>query len=312
MEGEKEFELFMRNPEGLIINKEHFAGAEAYIDSFLDDGNEIFRPDALFLTGAALNGHKLAAALRNEIRGVVTVDGVDDIHARQLAMRFLEKGSEQHIAAFKDFLRATDTGIEDVKLLDISESSSDPTIEGTGERGRGETSTTPRTVFSEHSRFDDEGRHADKISVPFGDWESQGSAKLFAIVPLMLEILRRGQTLVIDEFDARFHPNLTLKIVKLFQSEQTNPRRAQLIFVTHDTGLLRRAELRRDQISLVDKDKYGISTIRTLIQYKGVRKDASYEKDYLQGSYRAVPYLDKIDWSIAKNFEEENGLQETK
>ena len=91
------------------------------------------------------------------------------------------------------------------------------------------------------------------------------------------------------------HPNLTLKIVSLFNNESTNPKNAQFIFATHDTGLLRRADLRRDQISLVNKDQYGISELSTLIEFKGVRKDSSYEKEYLNGTYSAVPFLDALD-----------------
>ena len=77
--------------------------------------------------------------------------------------------------------------------------------------------------------------------------------------------------------------------------------------MTHDTGLLRRAELRRDQICLVNKDKYGISTINNLIEFKGIRKDASYEKEYLNGNYESVPYLGEIDRVIMEN-NEVNGL----
>jgi uncharacterized protein len=48
---------------------------------------------------------------------------------------------------------------------------------------------------------------------------------------------------------------------------------------------------RRDQICFVEKDKYEASHIYTLAEFKGVRNDASFEKDYLDGRYGAVPFL---------------------
>ena len=39
----------------------------------------------------------------------------------------------------------------------------------------------------------------------------------------------------------------------------------------------------------------GISTLRTLIEFKGVRKDESFEKEFLRGSYGAVAYLNEIE-----------------
>jgi hypothetical protein len=41
----------------------------------------------------------------------------------------------------------------------------------------------------------------------------------------------------------------------------------------------------------VEKDKYGASHLYTLVEIKGVRNDASFEKDYIQGKYGAIPFL---------------------
>jgi len=49
--------------------------------------------------------------------------------------------------------------------------------------------------------------------------------------------------------------------------------------------------LRRDQIDFVEKDKYGESHIYSLIQFKGIRNTASFEKDYIRGKYGAIPFL---------------------
>ena len=115
---------------------------------------------------------------------------------------------------------------------------------------------------------------------------------------IILKALKYGETIIIDEFDASLHPNLSLKIIQLFHSNETNPNHAQLIIITHDEGLMKRGELRHDQIVFVNKDEFGKSSIKTLIEYKGIRKDHAFDKEYLEGSYAAIPNLVKLDLAV--------------
>ena len=85
------------------------------------------------------------------------------------------------------------------------------------------------------------------------------------------------------------HPKLTRRIVELFHSTSANSKNAQLVFITYDSNLLDSQLLRRDQISFAQKDKTGITELYSLVEFKGIRNDASFEKDYLQGKYCAVP-----------------------
>jgi len=119
--------------------------------------------------------------------------------------------------------------------------------------------------------------------------EAEGTKRIFALSPYIFAALEHGHTLIIDEFDAKMHPQLTRKIVELFHSPSTNPHNGQLVFITHDSNLLDPQLLRRDQISFAQKDKNGATELYSLVEFKGVRNDASFEKDYLQGKYRAVP-----------------------
>ena len=119
--------------------------------------------------------------------------------------------------------------------------------------------------------------------------ESEGTLKLFELSPFIYEALKEGRPIIIDEFDARFHPLLTKKILELFNSNQNS--KSQLLFTTHDTNLLSADLLRRDQIEFVEKDKYGASHLYSLVQFKGIRNNASFEKDYIQGKYGAIPFL---------------------
>jgi uncharacterized protein len=299
-EGEKrsEKEYLMRNGNEYKINKENFIGADKFVELASSPGNELFRDDTLFLTAAALNGNKIASKLRNEIKSIMMIDGIADNDARQFGMHTLVKGTEKQKNALKDFMKAGDTGIENLELKEINVNDFE---RGFNNESNESDNGKALSLFSSHIRYDENGKMIDKIFAPFGEWESEGTSKLFGIGALILESLKKGRTLVIDEFDARFHPNLSLKIIELYNSKKTNPHNAQIIFVTHDSGLLHRAELRRDQICFVNKDKYGISILVSLIEFKGVRKDASYEKEYLNGNYEGVPYLGKMDSVVMQN-----------
>lgn len=58
--------------------------------------------------------------------------------------------------------------------------------------------------------------------------------------------------------------------------------------------------LRRDEIWFTEKDTDGVSTLYSLADFINedgtkIRKDESYEKNYLLGKYGAIPTLKTID-----------------
>jgi uncharacterized protein len=302
-----EKEYFMRTPDGLSLNHHDIAIASLFTDPDNEQQNELYRKDALFLTAAALNGDRFLSKLRIEIRNIITVDGIYGDSAIGYAMKNFIDGPPEKKKALIELLAAADTGIEDLSVDELPDHLVDRHMKKVLAEQKDSSFVG---LFSYHAVFDWEGKRLQNKAVPFNEWESQGTEKFFGIGALVLDALGDGRVIVIDEFDARLHPNLSLKIVELFQEEKTNPKGAQLIFVTHDTSLLRRASLRRDQICLVNKDDYGISTAVNVVEFKGVRKDASYDKEYLNGAYSGIPYLDKIG-RVVTNSNNYHGLQET-
>ncbi len=144
----------------------------------------------------------------------------------------------------------------------------------------------------------DEQGNSTLKSFVLENFESEGTKKLFNYGLDIYNMLTKGGTLIIDEFDAHFHPLLTRKIVQLFNSK-ANKNNAQLFFATHDTNLLDRELLRRDQIYFAEKDNEGATHIYSLADFKGVRNDASYEKDYIKGKYGAIPFLGDFEQLIS-------------
>ena len=128
--------------------------------------------------------------------------------------------------------------------------------------------------------------------------ESDGTRMVFAMTGPWFYTIRNGGTLLVDEFGSSLHTQLALKLVKLFQNKRN--QFAQLIVATHDTNLLRKEVLRRDQIWFAEKDKYGSTDLYGLVEYKinqpvSARDDASFAKDYLLGKYGAIPYFGNVD-----------------
>ena len=146
-----------------------------------------------------------------------------------------------------------------------------------------------KIVISEHKKYNNKNKIVDSEFFSFIANESEGTQKIFELSPVLLSALTDGSPIIIDEFDARFHPLITKKIVELFNSE--NNQTSQLVFVTHDTNLLSANLLRRDQIDFVEKDKYGASHQYSLVKFKGVRKNTLIERDYIKGKYGAIPFL---------------------
>ena len=123
--------------------------------------------------------------------------------------------------------------------------------------------------------------------------ESEGTKKLFALSGPLVDTLKYGKVLIIDELDARLHPLLTQQLIKLFNESEKNPKCAQLVFTTQDTNLLDHQHLRRDQIWFAEKDHLGASHLYSLVEFK-IDNDAPFERDYIQGRYGAIPYLGRF------------------
>ncbi|MFT4929994.1 MAG: AAA15 family ATPase/GTPase, partial [Phenylobacterium sp.] len=68
--------------------------------------------------------------------------------------------------------------------------------------------------------------------------ESDGTQALFAFAGPVIDVLKNGYILIIDELHNHFHPKLVQYLVGLFHNEKTNPHNAQLIFTTHETSIL--------------------------------------------------------------------------
>ena len=136
-------------------------------------------------------------------------------------------------------------------------------------------------------------------SIPFED-ESDGTLKMFALYQAMHDALESGGVFCIDELNARLHPLLVRNFIITFLNPEINVNHAQLIFTTHEAWLLANNLLRRDEIWFTEKDSDGATTLYSLADFVDedgvkIRKDESFEKNYLLGKYGAIPELKSFD-----------------
>ena len=121
--------------------------------------------------------------------------------------------------------------------------------------------------------------------------ESSGIKKLFSILCPIIDIMVNGKVLICDELESSLHEALLFGLVKLFTNTRA-PKFAQMIFTTHETGLLNLDLFRRDQIWFTELRKEDRSTdLYSLAEIRNIRKEENFGKGYIAGKYGAIPML---------------------
>ncbi len=170
-----------------------------------------------------------------------------------------------------------------------------------------EVKTVVKT-FTRHARYNAQNQLVQYVHFTIEDFESAGTNKLFNLSGPIFYMLKQGGVLIIDELDSKLHPLMTQAVVRLFNDPEQNPNNAQLIFAMHNTNLLSNELFRRDQVYFTAKDRYGATSLYSLVEYKEEdgtkpRKDRSFEKDYIQGRYGAIPFIGDLSFITPTNAE---------
>nr|WP_314994299.1 ATP-binding protein [uncultured Capnocytophaga sp.] len=275
-EEKQELCYFIREDHAITeIDKTNFAEGVVYMNLAQQggEGEEILLPTNLFLTVLASFGFgKISKRIISNLSSINIISGLSNPAMMSHAKEAL--GDARKKVFIINMLKKGDTSISDLELIELDE-------------GIDFEKQKKSLLLVSKKDFLGDSSHR---TFPFEKYESEGTRKLFELSPYIYEAVKEGRPLVIDEFDARFHPMLTKRIVQLFNSEEN--RQTQFIFVTHDTSLLSNNLLRRDQIEFVEKDKEGASHLYSLAQINGIRAEDSFEKDYIHGKYGAIPLVD--------------------
>jgi AAA15 family ATPase/GTPase len=131
--------------------------------------------------------------------------------------------------------------------------------------------------------------HGNEVQFDFSE-ESTGTQRAACLLGLILSVLQKGQTFVIDELGNSLHPFLLVEIVRLFKDKRYNKNNAQLIFTTHDTDIMDDDMIRVSELCIVKKSLKRGTEVKRLSDFKGIRNVTSFRKQYLEGNFSGIPH----------------------
>ena len=284
---EQEKPLFLRENDGIEVHKDFKEGKGL---------EEKTRSNALFLAVCDQFNGSIAKQIFIWFVRFNSMSGLSHQALRNITFRVLKDYGDSHLT---DLFSQLGLGFESVSFAEEAKSIKTvrPISEKAGQRLNDALSERLITVAKvTHKKMDADGKEAEQVSFDLTRQESAGTNKMFDLVGPIFDTLQHGKILVVDELDAKLHPLMTQAIIRLFNDPALNANNAQLIFATHDTNLLTYGGFRRDQIYFTEKDQYGATCLYSLVEYQEengdkVRKDRSFEKDYIQGRYGAIPFI---------------------
>jgi len=284
----REITLFTRKKQE-IITTDHFR-----------EGSRVkstVRPNCSFLSVCAQGNGEIATDIIRYFKSLIVTSGLGYI-APVTKMR-LQDSDDNIKKQVLDFLHYADIQVKELTVeretVDINELPQE--FSDFIKRTPGARPPERETYFFGHDYFDN-GEIIDIALIPEEE-ESRGTQKLFAYAIPFISALENGTPLFIDEFDTQLHPLILENIIKLFNSPDKNKKNAQLVISCHAINILTNKNFRRDQIWFCEKDQYGATDLYSLVEYdEPVRNDAAFGKNYLQGRYGAIPYINEIALQI--------------
>lgn len=286
----KEVELFYRSYQKFDYHPRSFSKGGMLVKE------DLIRDNALFLSVAAQFNEAHSVLTIEWFANLRTLSGLREEGYQGFTMVRSER--PEYKEKIIELLQAADLGILDISLerMDVENLPKDMPVylkEMIKDRAKEGRTKFVSDIITTHRKYNKEYKATGEVQFSMTENESSGTQKFFALTGPLLDSLENGYTLVVDELDSKLHPNLVCEIVSLFNSRETNPKNAQLIFNTHDTNLLNSGLFRRDQVWFIEKDRYGASKMYSLADFKSeeVRKNEAFEDNYIKGKYGATPYL---------------------
>jgi len=277
--------VFTREKQDIVVNKRQEKGLDPFIPRT--------RPNTLFLKVCAVFNFAFAECVMEWFRHFRYVSGLDETSFIRFTAERLSE--EVHRERIMEFIRKADFNLcgirsefEPITEKDLPENMpsefKNRVLKGNPMKGG--------DILTSHNVYDSKGEVSGQEEFDLEEDESQGTRKFVALAGPILHTIEEGSILLVDEFEARLHPNLTKAILQWFNGPQ-NKNGAQLIIATHDTGLMDPDLLRRDQIWFCEKDRCGSTSLYCLDEFdkQEVRATTKFNRQYLQGIFGAVPQV---------------------
>lgn len=247
----------------------------------------LLRPNALMLSTAASAKHAALLPLYQWFGRNLLLAEADSRPVRQALTTAMLSDTDQRGRVLA-LIQAADLGVTDARKHEP-----DPVMQERYRRAvrilqgiEGEPDGDEGPTFEELGvRLVHRGSDGEEVELDAED-ESLGTRVWFGLIGPVVQALESGSVFLADELDASLHPALVTELIRIFQNRETNPRRAQLIFNSHDPTLLGDAVgkrlLGRDQIWFTEKRNDGGTYLYPLVDLEP-RKQEAIGKRYLEG-----------------------------
>ena len=189
----------------------------------------------------------------------------------------IERALDADRNLFLTMLRQGDTGISDFTLVDADDVLDDYT-------SFKQTRSPGKRILLKHIM--DGGQRGYSFSV---EDESSGTVRMMYLSAHLVWVMGNGGTLVVDELERSLHPMLVDYLIGIDQDPEVNPLGAQLVFTTHDTGIVRRNGLGRDQIWIASRNpSVGVTVVYPFTDFDD---DSDFETLYMDSRIGGVPRI---------------------
>lgn len=237
------------------------------------------------------NPKAFAKEIYQALTSILIVDQMKNMDMYVNAEEYLQDDTrkEQMLSLLQDL----DPTLIGLRMFDIPEPPKDETEEQEepkkDDKAEQEDKEPEQIAVGVKQRYNNQREATTEQVFTFIHQESEGSLKLFQILPLLIEALENQSPIVIGKLDTIFHPIVAKRFLELIHSRENIG--TQLFATLRHTALLTTGLLRSDQIELVEKDNQGGSHLYSLAELKNIRENFETSGDWLKGIFGPIPFL---------------------
>ena len=248
------------------------------------------RDNALFFSTAVQLNSKSLTKPYNWIHHGIHVIGANQRITKDFTAMSLQ--NKQYRAKVVEFIQALDLPIEGFRIEEkqavLPESAKKVLSEKIlSELAKSVEDEKEYRVFSKHRNS-----NGEIVELTLEE-ESDGTQAIFGMAGPIIDVLEDGDTLLIDELSNSLHPLALKGLVGVFHDKKQNPNGAQLIFTSHETSIISKSFMHKDQIWFIHRPDGQHSELTPLSDFK-VREVEAFQRAYLGGKFGAIPNVRRM------------------
>ena len=224
---------------------------------------------------------------------MIQEDTTVNIPLFSIAKKILKKDNKKAQKFILEFLKMSDFNISNIQLkteeepipqemINMIESAPIPDAKK-NELLKNRTIPKEDFVFTHHTSCGDKELDEDS--------ESAGTKRYLGLATMLYILLSSKDFCPIDELETSIHPELLSYFIRVFLAN--SQKQSQLVFTTHNVGLLDEDYIRRDMIWFADKDQEAVTHLRRLSSL-GLHNTMSVLNAYKQNKLVNIPFVGEV------------------